>query len=376
MTRWQDPKIQRRDDVARPFYYIRPFVPIVTADGVVRRQQRIQLGFCDEMRPRQAQAAKQEIMATINNGRMVLQSQIPFGAVLTQYLESHVPKLGSATQAKYRIHIRNHIQPVFQSMRMCDIDRPMVEAWLNTKMETLGWWARTDLRNILSAIFTWAAQAKKWAGDNPCVGVNVGRKSEKREKRIPNAKDLSAFIDALPETAICTAAEARLMVLTAVLAGARVSEVLGLQPRDINEETETIQIQRRWHRGDLDIPKSEESKRTRQVGGLASDLLRLGTGRGSDEFLFGRDGGIPPDDRDLQQHVFRPAAEAVGIYHEGFGMHTFRRLNITWRQQAGATPFEAMKAAGHSKPQTTWIYSITDIDREKKQVKRMYARLA
>jgi hypothetical protein len=73
--------------------------------------------------------------------------------------------------------------------------------------------------------------------------------------------------------------------------------------------------------------------------------------------------------------VFRRAAEAVGIYFEGFGMHTFRRLNITWRQEAGATPFEAMRAAGHSKPETTWLYTITDSEREKQHVETILARI-
>jgi integrase len=135
------------------------------------------------------------------------------------------------------------------------------------------------------------------------------------------------------------------MVRTAVIAGGRVSEVLGLQLRDVHVETQTVEICRRWHRGDVDFPKSENSKRIRQVGSLVADLAQLGSGRPADAFLFGRENGLPPDDRDLQQHVFRPAAEAVGIYNEGFGMHTFRRLNISWRQEVGATPFEAMKAA-------------------------------
>jgi hypothetical protein len=77
----------------------------------------------------------------------------------------------------------------------------------------------------------------------------------------------------------------------------------------------------------------------------------------------------------LQQHVFRPAAESVGIYFPGFGMHTFRRLNISWRQEVGATPFEAMKAAGHKNPSMTWLYTITDQEREKEQVLRMCQRI-
>ena len=114
----------------------------------------------------------------------------------------------------------------------------------------------------------------------------------------------------------------------------------------------------------------------RQVGELAAELLALAQGKREDEFLFAREDGNPPDDRDLQQHVFRPATEAVGIYHPGFGMHTFRRLNISWRQEVGATPFEAMKAAGHAKPSTTWAYTVTDAQREREHVGLMLDRIA
>jgi hypothetical protein len=111
------------------------------------------------------------------------------------------------------------------------------------------------------------------------------------------------------------------------------------------------------------------------VGRLADELLELAKGKPDNAFIFGREDGNPPDDRDLQQHVFRPAAEAVGIYHPGFGMHTFRRLNISWRQEVGATPFEAMKAAGHAKPSTTWEYTVTDREREREHVARIFERV-
>jgi hypothetical protein len=56
-------------------------------------------------------------------------------------------------------------------------------------------------------------------------------------------------------------------------------------------------------------------------------------------------------------------------------MHVFRRLNITWRQEAGATPFEAQKAAGHAKPDTTWLYTITDEERERAHVEQIWNRI-
>jgi hypothetical protein len=56
-------------------------------------------------------------------------------------------------------------------------------------------------------------------------------------------------------------------------------------------------------------------------------------------------------------------------------MHSFRRLNITWRQEVGASPFEAQKAAGHAKPNTTWLYTITDAQRERDHVGRILERI-
>ena len=78
----------------------------------------------------------------------------------------------------------------------------------------------------------------------------------------------------------------------------------------------------------------------------------------------------------LQRDVFRPAAEAVGIYHEGFGMHVFRRLNVTWRQTiGGAAPVEAQKQAGHASLDTTMLYTQTETEREREQVNRILDHL-
>ncbi len=44
--RYQDPKIQTRADVKRPFYFIRPYVPKVTSEGIRRKKQSLPIGFC------------------------------------------------------------------------------------------------------------------------------------------------------------------------------------------------------------------------------------------------------------------------------------------------------------------------------------------
>lgn len=216
MKRWQDPPIEKRRDVPRPYYFIRPYVPRAGAAGLQRVQKRIPLGFVDETTMRRAQARKQEIMAPINQGKFILQAQIQFAAMVEKYREARLPKLGAATRNKYETHLKNHILPVFGRAEMADIDRQSIEAWLNReagphshevagvnilerrertalrpemqrtsslgalakhesatgqietvkgrdagdKYNGLGWWALSDLRNILSAIFS---AATDWA---------------------------------------------------------------------------------------------------------------------------------------------------------------------------------------------------------------------
>jgi hypothetical protein len=57
-------------------------------------------------------------------------------------------------------------------------------------------------------------------------------------------------------------------------------------------------------------------------------------------------------------------------------MHTFRRLNVTWRQEVGATPIEAQKAAGHASLDMTYLYTQTDEAREREHVDRILQRLS
>jgi len=278
-------------------------------------------------------------------------------------------------------------------MMLCEITKPAIEAWLNKTAEPqtatltrngveatverdgLSWWTRLDLRNLLSAIFTKAAEWNLWDGRNLCEGVKVGKKKAKRSKRIPVPDDLLQFLASIQETAIIDVEGAQLIVITAMVAGLRISEVLGLQPGDIDAQTETLHVERRQHRGDIDDPKSEPARRVRQVDALAHKLLRYAAGCGPEDYIFWRKDGSLLDDRDLQQHVFRPAAEAAGIYFEGCGMHTFRRLNITWRQEVGATPIEAQKAAGHASLDMTFLYAQTDEAREREHVQRILERL-
>lgn len=386
MTRYQDPAIETAHNAPRPYYFIRPYRADFSTGSYVRKRRLIRLGYIDETSMTEAKRRKQEIMAQINQGKLLLSAQIPFGELVEKYRTSRLAGLASTTRAKYETHLHNHILPAFGACELGEIDRQAIEEWLQREAEPhehaqpaaksypgLGHHALLDLRNIVSAIFTAAIDWRLWQGENPCARIRIGRKAEARERRIPSAAEFQAFLAAIHDTCILDAERARLAVLTAAVAGLRVSEVLGLMPEDVDAAAGTLRVARRWARGDLAVPKSAASARTRQVGPLAVELARAGDER---EFIFEREPGLPPDDRDLQQHVFRPAAEAAGIYFAGFGMHSLRRFALSIRQEVGATPFEAMRVAGHTRPAMTYLYTVTDQARERRHTESVLKRIA
>ena len=73
--------------------------------------------------------------------------------------------------------------------------------------------------------------------------------------------------------------------------------------------------------------------------------------------------------------IIRPAAKRFGFYFEGLGWHSFRRQNITVLQEEGATAFEAMAQAGHSRPSMTGEYTIVGLGRREEAVRRLQERL-
>jgi integrase len=376
MQRYQDPPIEVRTDVKRPFYFIRPRVPYWNKQGKYDRKRTvIQLGLVSQTTMRQAKMLKEQHMAEINGRRTIALAQIPFAGLLDKYTAVGLPAVGTTTQAKYRSHIAAHIRPAFATMRMCDIDKLCITGWLQQKQHLTHEMLMSILKT-LSAIFSWAEEMNMFEGVNPCRNVKVLGKKSERSKSLPDSTGLQRFLAAIADTVIISGEGARLIVLIAVASGLRVSEVLGLQVRDIDPIAETVRIERRWARGNIGPTKTKDSQRVRQIPGLATDLLRFGRDKRDQAYLFAQEhDGLPPDDRDLQQYVLRPAAELCGIYSPGFGMHRFRHLNISWRQEVGAHPVEAQKCAGHASLSTTWRYTQVDVERERGHVRAILERL-
>ena len=134
--------IIKKSEGRHPYWYMRPRVDVITPEGKRgRKLKRISLGRVSrEFGKHEAEARANQIMRTINRADYMIQSQIRFADFLEIYRREHVLRrdgdryfLSASTQEKYTNHLRNHIEPTFSDLMLCEINAQMVDAWLSEK---------------------------------------------------------------------------------------------------------------------------------------------------------------------------------------------------------------------------------------------------
>ena len=75
LRRYQNPKLEVRNDVQRPYYFVRVTIPRI--DGGKKREVRV-IGFLDETTKKKAMELRGQVLEQVNSGRVLLQAQIRF----------------------------------------------------------------------------------------------------------------------------------------------------------------------------------------------------------------------------------------------------------------------------------------------------------
>jgi len=163
---------------------------------------------------------------------------------------------------------------------------------------------------------------------NPMSLVRVKDGSKRsREPRVLSVEEVNALIAKLPEPY-------RTMVMVAACLGLRVSEVVGLQWRDVDWKGLHISVQRSVVQGRVDDVKTKYSrKRVPLDPHLAEVLLNFRTHHavsieGGDWIFSNPQTSRPWLSHHIQQDYIRPAGIAAGI-GDGVGWHTFRHTYST-----------------------------------------------
>ncbi|MEP6539520.1 MAG: tyrosine-type recombinase/integrase [Bryobacteraceae bacterium] len=384
--RIQHPAIHERTDRGGCYWFFRYREDVLQADGTTKETRRFHVigpsKGDNRLAKRAAEVERDKFLATIN--KPTIQEKVAdglalFGKMVDKYKAAHVEAqvagrflLAKPTRLKYLMHLEQRIVPQWGDKRLIEIRPDEVQQWLFGSCES--WHMMNDLRGIMSGIYTKAEEWGYWPEGrrNPISRVKIGEKWSVRPERILTPEQTMRVLARLSDPTL-------LVIETTIATGVRISEILGLTWRNVDLENGVIHIVQRNWRGDIDDPKSKTSKRPLTLGYLVDRyrIKALAANAKPDNWVFVRtDGsGLPLWDSGVRQALKRAAA-AEGCDFPGLGPHSFRRANITWRQEVGGSSIEASKIAGHSTVRMTEEYTKIQLTRQDQLTRLIQERLA
>ena len=287
-------------------------------------------------------------------------SRLTVGEWLERWLEMQRDRKGQ-TYINYQQAVRNHLGPAFGEIRIRDLSPDRIRAW-HVDLATRGY-ATSSIREwhrILSRAIGQAVRDGHAAG-NPVRRVPPPKLTE-RGREVWSQAQIRHALDTFDETDPHEA-----LLMTALLTGLRLAELVDLQWRDLDLERGTLTIShhqtrsadRRWI---SDTPKSRGSRRTISMPRRLRDLLhrertrwvekRLSAGaswRGTEYVFCHWDGRwlsrftIPKKLDRFCQHARLPRLT----------VHDLRHSWATWMMELGVHPAVVQAGLGHSSVQIT-----------------------
>ena len=180
-------------------------------------------------------------------------------------------ELERSTIKSYEEIARLHIKPFIGAEKLSKLTMPAVQAYLDALLETRSKAMAGKAVRALSSIIT-EAQRRGLVAQNVANGVKVVRsKREKKKIVVPPKQDLRAMLD----KAESDFADFRPLLLTAIFAGLRSSELRGLRRVDVDLRGAEITVcQRADQWGDIGPPKSQAGHRTIPIPPMLVSALR------------------------------------------------------------------------------------------------------
>lgn len=385
-VRVQHPKILEAKFREGWMWFFRYYADEVQADGsvkTIRKKHAVGLSRGDDkITKKEAEVQRDKFLAKLNAPtveaaveQVAATGGVLLGEVARMYKEGYLSRekqLATPTREKQTYYLDQLIIPKWGAFRLNQIRPQAVEDWLHGTFDA--WWTMYSVRAIMSRLYYYAEGYGLWEEGrrSPASRAKLGKKRYKYERRILSFEETARVLARLDDTTC-------LVIETCIATGARISEVLGLQWRHVNLDAATIKIEQRvWHQ-EVGRPKTEESRRVLGIGDLAQPLRAraLKIGAKPDMWVFPQKccAEKPMWDSTVRE-LLHEAAKAEGCDFLGLGPHSFRRANITWRQEVGGSAIEASRIAGHTNLETTSQYTFVAAERQNELTRRIQQKLA
>lgn len=240
-------------------------------------------------------------------------------------------------------HLKFHIRPLIGEMLLSKLTVPTVrdfEDRLRQEGRSVAMVKKVvgSLGSIVSD-----AQERGLATRNPIRDIRGRRRGEKRQERrhkarlnvgedIPTREEIKALVGAL-------AGRWRPLLLTAIFAGLRSSELRGLRWQDVDLDRREIMVHQRADEfGEIGRPKSHAGERTIPVPPIVINALRewrLACPKGDLGLVFPNGAGKVESHANIVNRGLVPAMVAAGVVTEEgrakyTGLHALRHFNASW----------------------------------------------
>lgn len=328
-----------------------------------RVEERIKLAPAT-MSAQEVKKIAAEYMRPLNQGLETIGSATNFQTYVDEtYIPVVLPLMATTTQDRYNGVIRNYLSPAFGNLCLRDLTTLTVQRFFSGMKQALSHESKDKIRDVLSSILGSAVQYGLLV-KNPVEGVRLpaDKKGKRTAKPHISPEQFEQLLSSVPEPYAT-------MVYTAVYAGLRISELIGLRWEDVHADS--ITIDERFCRGDWAAPKSQASNATIGVDqGVIERIHRLKlltvevkAGRATRRYkVVKSDGptdlvfqsvkdGQPMRDNNILSRYIKPAGRKLGI--PWVNWRCLRTSYATWMVEAGANPKDVQGQMRHSRIATT-----------------------
>jgi integrase len=321
-----------------------------TDDGV---RKKVQIGTVERYPLRVDALRASEGLRLGANPECPAAQAVKVRAAIHQYSHDELPSLRKSTATHNKSWIVNYIEPKWGDHTLQQLAKKpfAIEQWLaNLPLSPK---SKAHIRSIMRVIF---ACAMRWgfveAQLNPLSQVRVkGCTKRKKQPCALSAPQLMKIAERIPEPF-------KTMVLIAICLGLRVSEVLGLQWRDVDWDHLLLTVERAYVLGQVDDVKTIYSERRMPLDPALGEILLAHKrifapdAEGSVWIFSNPDTGRPWWPHQIQQHHIRKAGmEVLNLDH--IGWHTFRHSYSSLLRELGVDVKVQQELLRHADIRTT-----------------------
>ena len=336
---------------------------VIREDGTLDRTQRtVVLGALSELSKREARALLQKRVSEINQGRYRARPMM----TLERFARDHwqagaLLALKPSSASYYNLQLEKRILPALGAYRLCDVNRPVIQQFL-LEHKRKGYSSSTvhGIRTTLAKVLQ-AAVEHGYLESNPARGIQIGEREPIRERNLLSSAQVQMLLQNLGEPC-------RTIVVTAVLTGMRIGEILALRWKRLDFIRATIEVAETFSDGQFGTPKTRSSRRVIPISAALQEALQAHKLNcqwiKADDPVFSTPKGTPLSPKNLYNRVLAPTCDRMGIPRVSW--HSFRHINATLLGEVGESVKTAQAILGHSHLETTlntYIHAIPDSQR-------------